>query len=69
MPSGDHDDRIAQDEADGGSSRCTKREADADFAGAAGDDEGHDAIEADQREQRARGRQSCRTARPADARC
>jgi hypothetical protein len=29
---GDHDDGVAQDEADGGSSRRTQRETDADFA-------------------------------------
>ena len=48
---GDHGDGVAQDEADGGSARGAKREADADFAGAASDHEGHHSVETDQREQ------------------
>ena len=48
---GDHGDGVAQDEADSGSARRAKGEADADFAGAARDHEGHHSVETDQREQ------------------
>ena len=48
-PYSDHRDGVAQDEADGGSSRGAKRQTDADFASAAGDHEGHHAVETDQR--------------------
>jgi hypothetical protein len=47
---GDHDDGIAQDESDGGSARGAKREADADFTGAARNHEGHHSVKTDQRE-------------------
>ncbi len=47
----DHGAGVAKDEADGGSARGPKRETDADFAGAAGDHEGHHSVETDQREQ------------------
>jgi hypothetical protein len=48
---GDHDDGVAQDEADGGSACGAKREANADFAGPARDHEGHHSVEPDQRQQ------------------
>src|SRR5215472_9326960 len=49
--SGNHNDGVAQNKADGGGARGAKREADADFARAPGDHERHHAVETDEREQ------------------